>query len=280
MRSMKSSQLDIKTFTDYRAFLKTYAYEAKKRNGQWTLGVWAHQLELKDTSSLTKIINGQRHPGVDVANKLCTFFKFNSRDRMYFNDLVALYKNQDNPRLCVALLEKMGKKFPQSDLAIIDTRSFEFFSLWYALPLREMVRLPWFKEDHEWLASQFKFKVTAPEIRKALDLMLSIGLLKREEGKLEISHGRVTSTFDQKNEGIKIYHEKSLDNAKLALNEQELLMREFMACCMAFNVENMPKAKELIREFKEKFEELMEENNGTQIYQLQVQFYALTKENV
>ncbi|MGE3610243.1 MAG: DUF4423 domain-containing protein [Bacteriovoracaceae bacterium] len=274
---MKTSSLDIKTFTDYRAFLKTYAYEAKKRNGQWTLGVWANQLQLKDTSSLTKIINGQRHPGREITKKLCTFFKFNNRDSLYFNDLVTLYKNQNNPRLCVALLEKMGKKFPNSDLAIIDTRSFEFFSLWYALPLREMVRLPWFREDYEWLASQFEFKVTSLEIKKAIELMLSLGLLKRESEKLQIAHGRVTSTFDQKNEGLKLYHEKNLDNAKISLREHDLMMREFIACCLAFNSENMPKAKELIREFKDKFEELMEENNGAQIYQLQIQFFALTK---
>lgn len=274
---MTTQRSDIKTFTDYRAFLRSYAYEAKKRNGQWTLGIWANQLGLKDTSSLTKILNGQRHPGPQVTEKLCKHFKFNLRDRAYFQDLVTLYKNQNNPRLCVALLEKMGKQFPQSDLAIIDTRSFEFFSQWYVMPLREMVRLPWFKEDAEWIASQFKFKVTVQEIKKALELLLTLGLIKREGSKLQIAHGRVSSSFDQKNEGLKIYHETMLDHAKTALKEQDILMREFLACCMAVNPENIAKAKELIREFKDKFEQLIEENNGPQLYQLQIQFFALTQ---
>jgi uncharacterized protein (TIGR02147 family) len=255
-----------------------YSLNAKKINKSWSYGVWAHQLNLKDTSSLTKILNGQRHPGSEIIKKLCTFFKFTHDDKNYFIDLVALYKNKDNPRLCVAILEKLEKKFPNSSFALIDTKSFEFFSRWYVLPLREMVRLPWFQEDGDWISKQFRFKVTATEIKKGIDLLLSLGLLNRNnEGKLLIAHGRVSSTFDIKNEGLQIYHENMLEHAKNALKDQEVLEREFIGCCLNINPKKISYAKELIRQFKDKFEKLMEEENGEQMYQLQLQFYALTQ---
>lgn len=275
---MRNFTKDIRTFTDYRAFLKLYAHNAKSLNGHWTFGVWAKQLELQDTSSLTKIINGQRHPGEQMTQKMCTFFKFGPKDSAYFKDLVALHKNQDNPRLCLALMEKMGKKFPNSDVAIIDTRSFELISSWYMLPLREMVRLPWFKEDAEWIAKQFKFKVTPSEIKKGLELLSSLELIKKDEtGKLIIAHGRVSSTFDQKSEGLKLYHESMLENAKSALKNQSVNEREFIGCSMNIRPENIERAKVMIREFKDKFEELLEEEDGPQMYQLQMQFFALTQ---
>lgn len=39
----------------------------------------------------------------------------------------------------------------------------------------------------------------------------------------------------------------------------------------------MALAKEMIREFKNKFEKIMEEEDGDQVYQIQVQFFPLTK---
>lgn len=274
---MSKNIRDIKTFTDYRAFLKIYAHEAKLINGQWTYGVWAKQLNLKDTSSLTKIINGQRHPGDEITQKLCSFFKFNSKDSSYFKDLVSIYKNQNNPRLCLALMEKMGKKFPNSDLSIIDTSSFELVSAWYIFPLRELVRTPWFSEDYELISKHFKFKVTAVEIKKGIELLLKANLLRRDnQGKLEISHGRISTTFDQKNEAIQLSHKSMLENAQLALKTQNVHEREFIGLCLNIRPENIERAKILMREFKDKFEELLEENEGTQLYQMQMQLFSLT----
>ncbi len=39
----------------------------------------------------------------------------------------------------------------------------------------------------------------------------------------------------------------------------------------------MGKAKELIRDFKKKFEKLMEEETGDRVYQIQIQLFPLTK---
>jgi hypothetical protein len=69
-----------------------------------------------------------------------------------------------------------------------------------------------------------------------------------------------------------------LDRAKEALRAQDVLEREFLGCCMVIRPENVSRAKELIREFKDRFEELLEEDEGSQIYQLQIQFFGLTQE--
>ena len=87
------------------------------------------QLGLKDTSSITKIIQGQREPGAAITGGLIRYFKFSPKDAQYFQDLVRLRKIKTDPRLSVLLLEKMGKDHPDGALRILDDKSFQLLEL-------------------------------------------------------------------------------------------------------------------------------------------------------
>ncbi|MBC75309.1 MAG: hypothetical protein CME64_04770 [Halobacteriovoraceae bacterium] len=269
----------LQTYTNYKAFLLSYSEDAKKRNKKWTMGVWARQLGLQDTSSITKILNGQRHPGSKLTRKLSDFFEFEHDECQYFEDLVRLQKHGNDPKLCIAILERMEKLHPNAHMRIIDLSTFNLISHWYCLVIREMVRLESFKEDYEWISSKLNFKVTPKEVKKTINLLLELDLLQRDDaGKLDVNqHGRVHAGNDIASEAIKRYHEQTLENAKLAIRKFTPEEREFQASCFNMSRENMPKAKELIREFKSKFVKLLEEDKADDVYQVQIQFYPLTK---
>ncbi|MCO4753514.1 MAG: TIGR02147 family protein [Bacteriovoracaceae bacterium] len=269
----------VQTYTNYKAFLLSYSEDAKRQNKNWSLGVWARQLGLKDTSSITKILNGQRHPGDKLTKKLNEFFKFEHDESQYFADLVRLQKHGNDPKLCIAILERMEKLHPNAHLRIIDMSTFNLISHWYCLAIREMVRLERFKEDYEWISSKLNFKVTPKEVKKTINLLIELDLLERNsEGKLAINqHGRVHTNNDIASEAIKRYHEQTLENAKLAVRHFSTDEREFQASSFNMRRENMPKAKELIREFKSKFVKLLEEEKSDDVFQIQLQFYPITK---
>jgi len=58
-----------------------------------------------------------------------------------------------------------------------------------------------------------------------------------------------------------------------------LKQREVTSVTLNMNPEKMIQAKELIREFRIKFTELIEENPGTETYQFNIQFFPLTNLN-
>lgn len=269
----------LQTYTNYKAFLLSYSEDAKKQNKHWSFGVWARQLGLKDTSSITKILNGQRHPGEKLTQKLNAFFEFGHDESQYFADLVRLQKHGNDPKLCIAIMERMEKIHPNGHMRIIDMSTFNLISHWYCLAIREMVRLDSFREDYEWIASKLNFKVTPKEVKKTLSLLVELDLLERDsDGKLAINkHGRIHTSNDIASEAIKRYHEQTLENAKLAVRQFSTDEREFQASSFNMRRENMPKAKELIREFKSKFVKLLEEEKSDDVFQIQMQFYPITK---
>ena len=272
------TNVNVTQFTDYRSFLLAHAQDMKTSKKSWSYGAWAQSLGLKATSSITKIINGEREPGPQITEQLIQYFKFNAKQSQYFRDLVKLHKIKHDPRLSVLLMEKMGKEHPDAEIRIMDDKSFLVISNWYYLALREFCRMQDFKEDPEWISENLLFKVTSRDIIAAIKTLLSLGLLKRDKkGTLSLAEGRLDTTNDISSEAIKRYHEQMLENAKLALRKIDVRDREITSTSLLMSSANIDKAKELIRDFKMRFEKLMEEDSGDQVFQLQIQLFPLTK---
>lgn len=270
--------LSIRKFTDYRAFMAAHVQDLKRKRQDWSYGVWARQLGLKDTSSITKIMNGTREPGTQITESLISYFKFREKEALYFRDLVRLNKIRKDPRLSVLLLEKMSKQHPNSAHRLLDEKTFSVIANWFCLPIREMTRMAGFKDENDWIAKQLKFKVSARDVRQAIDSMIKLGLLKRtEDNRLEVAEGRLATTDDIASEAIKRYHEQMLENAKLAIRENSVHERELQAECLVINSENIEQAKQMIREFREKFSKTFEEEKGDCVYQIQIQLFPLTE---
>jgi len=277
-RVTNTIQLDVGKFADYRAFLLSHVQDQKRNNPDWTYGMWVKKLGLKDTSSITKIIQGRREPGTEITDKLVHYFAFKPKDAQYFRDLVRLHKIKNDSRLAVLLLEKMGKDHPDRAFRLIDDKTFTLISNWYCIAIREMVRLDEFFEDPNWISKRMNFKVTPTEVSKAIDMLLQAGLLRRDKNNnLKIAEGRFHTKNDFASEAIKRYHEASLDNARLAIRNLPVEQREITASVLTMSCENIPKAKELIREFKDRFCRLLEEDKGSGTFQIQIQFFPLTK---
>ncbi|MGZ3796230.1 MAG: DUF4423 domain-containing protein [Pseudobdellovibrionaceae bacterium] len=272
--------LNINQFTDYRSFLLAHVQDMKSTKKNWSCGVWTQTLGLKTTSSITKILNGERDPGPQITERLIHYFRFDTKQAQYFRDLIKLQKIKHDPRLSVLLMEKMGKNHPDAKLRIIDDKSFQVISNWYYLAVRELCRMRNFKEDPEWIAEEFLFKVTARETASAIKTLLALGLLVRNaKGHLCLAEGRLNTANDISNEAIKRYHEQMLENAKRALRTVPPNEREITSTTLVMSSSNMEKAKELIRDFKNNFEKLMEEDSGDRVFQIQIQLFPLTKKN-
>ena len=276
---MDASTLNIKHYGDYRDYLSAYFTLKKASNPSFSYGQWSKRLGLKGTSSLTKVIQGEREPGPVITEKIGKYFDFDATEMSYFSDLIRLSKLKDDPRLRMMVMEKMGREFPDAKLKVIDDKSSQIISDWFCLTIREMVRLQDFQEDLSWIQKRLLFPVEVPDIELAIKNLLHQGFIKRDRsGTLVTSAGLLHTTNDVSSKAIKQYHSQMLDNAKLALKDVDVSLREFSAETLTISTQKIPVAKELIRDFKAKFARLLEEQSGDETYQLQIQFFPLTKE--
>ena len=110
---MSRSSLEIMHYADYREFLQNYFHETKQKNPKWSYGSWAKKLGLKDTSSITKIIQGRREPGNKITEKLVSYFAFTGSEAQYFRNLIQL--NKIKPNLKFVFIKPWKKKALKSE---------------------------------------------------------------------------------------------------------------------------------------------------------------------
>lgn len=103
------------------------------------------------------------------------------------------------------------------------------------------------------------------------------GLLSFEDGQYRKSQSRVRTTEDISSLALKESHKETLEMGKVKLDEVEVMLRDFSAMTVAVDLEKLTEAKTIIREFRQKMMALLRDGNKTDVYQLAIQFYPLTK---
>ena len=169
--------------------------------------------------------------------------------------------------------------FAKKELHLLETDTFDAISNWYFFAIRELTQIKGFKEDYRWISERLGKKITPQEAKKAIETMVRLHLLKRsKEGSLEQTQEQVTTTVDISSEALKQFHHEMMTLADQSLRNVPVEKREMTSVTLNIDPQKMKKVKELIREFRIRFTDLMEENPGKETYQLNIQFFPLTHE--
>lgn len=268
-------------FTDYRSFLKSHLDEQKKHSRTFTLGRWAKELGLANTAVLTNVLNGKRNPGPKVTEALVDYFGFRQKEEGYFRNLILLHKSRGNPTLHVHLREKIRNANPKAAAEILDDKSFSAISNWLYYAVREMVNLPDFLNDPDWIVERLFFKVPKKQAQKTLEDLVSLGLLIADKsGKITQKNSQITTTEDVRSEAIQRFHEAALNLSQRAVREVPVEKRDLSSITFPFCPEDLPRLKRKLEMFRKEILEIFERtNDGEEIYQLNLQLIPLTQES-
>ncbi|MEQ1666138.1 MAG: TIGR02147 family protein, partial [Bdellovibrionales bacterium] len=206
---------NIFNYSDYRTFLRDHVQTQKESKPLWSLGQWSRRLEFANTSVLTNILNGVRHPGQNIVERFVDYFQFSDEENNYFRNLVRLQKKYSDPELRVLIMEKLKNSHPEKKFKLLDDETFQMISKWHYYAIRELVNLSDFKEDIAWIRARLKFEVSIPDIKKALKDLERLSLLARDaKGCLMYAGGSVRSSTDVALEGLKRFHEEMIAIAR------------------------------------------------------------------
>lgn len=112
-----------------------------------------------------------------------------------------------------------------------------------------------------------------------LNNLITCGLLVHGKSGLEKAHSSVRTTEDVASAALKKGHIETLEMGKEKLEEVNVALRDFSSMMVAIDPEKVPEAKVIIREFRQKLSALVKNGHLTEVYQLAIQFYPLTKQN-
>lgn len=238
----------------------------QRANPQYSLRAYAKYLGVH-SSTLSQVLTGKR--GLPIKNAAVVASKLNlgPKERTLF--LESLYQLKTS--LDDIKVEQNDNRY------MLDESYAKVIAEWEHYAVITLFDIDGFNADAEEISKRLGIHKNRAEV--VLNNLLTCELVKtNEEGLLVKAHSSIRTTEDVTSKALKDSHIETLEMGKNKLEEIEVDLRDFSAMTIAMDLERMPEVKTIIREFRQKMLALLRDGKKTDVCQLSIQFYPITKQ--
>jgi uncharacterized protein (TIGR02147 family) len=252
--------------TYYILKLKENLSLKQRSNPHYSLRAYARDLGLH-SSTLSQVLKGKRSLPVKNSLEVVTKLNLGPKERTLF--LESIYQNKS--RLDDIKVDEVDDRF------MLDESYYKAIAEWEHFAFLDLIELEDFKSDLNYIAAKLGITINRAEV--VINNLLQLGLMKIEEDEFVRIYENIRTTEDIKSQALKAAHLETLDLGKEKLEKVDVTLRDFSSMTLAIDPEKMNEAKAIISEFHQKFEALFKDGEKSEVYQLAIQFYPLTKKS-
>jgi uncharacterized protein (TIGR02147 family) len=275
---ISSHGVSIYDYGNFRDFLRDTYLRAKATNRKFSFRYFARIAGFSSSNFLMLVMNGRRNLSPESAGQIARGLKLNKEETEFFANLVRLNQAkaaEDRQLYAQALVRSRTFK----KLHPLKESQFNYYKHWYFVLVRELVGLPGFKEDPEWISARTIPQITPAEARRAIEELLALGLIKRgPRGRLVQSEAKITTSDEVASGSIAHFHREMMKRAAEAIDAVPRENREVSSVTFLTSRESARKVKEMIQNFRK---EIVQVLSGAEtpdcVYQLNFQLFPLAK---
>jgi len=267
----------IYAYDDYRKFLGDLYSYFKIQNKKFSLRYFSRTAGFKTHSFLKEVIEGRSNLSKDSINKFAKAFKLAAAETDFFENLVFLNQAssaEEKKQYVEAILRSRAyrKIYPLKE------HQLRYCTHWYYVVVREMVNLPTFREDPQWIAENTIPSITAKEALEAIEELLKLILLKRNEnGRLVQSETILASADEVASTLVAQFHRQFMSKASESIDRIPRENRDISSVTFRVSRQTAKSIKEKIQKFrKELMEEASQDRQPEGIFQLNLQLFPVT----
>jgi uncharacterized protein (TIGR02147 family) len=203
--------------TDYRQYLQEFFADRKAVNPRYSYAVFARQAGFKTKAAMHRIVSGKRNLSKDALFKVAQAMQMDGKAFAYFQTLVA-YSHAKDPGEKSFFFRKILEANPRSPAQRLREDGYEYFARWYFSTLRELLPLIRFKGDYAALGRMLRPAISAAKARKAVELLLRLGLIEKSRTGFRATTQALTSGGDATALALRDFHRQNMDLAKEAID--------------------------------------------------------------
>lgn len=264
-------------FDNYRRYLQAYYHYRKAANPGFSHRVFARKAGYRSSSFLKHVMDGKRNLTDTMIVNFAKALDLDAAETRFFRQLVRLNQARTvEDRQQIASQIMRSKTFRR--LNSLSQSHFEYWSHWYNVAIRELVALPGFREDPEWIAAALRPQITPQEAARSLQILQELQLLRRDaQGRLCQVDRDVGSGDEVINASLAHFHKEMIRRAGEALDRFEREARQITAVTMSLNDEGEQIVRQMIHEFRKDLLAVSDRySNPTRIVQINFQLFPLT----
>lgn len=278
---MSLKQLTVPPFdySDYRVFLSDLTAQWKSDHRRWSYAVFSREVGYAAPNYLKQIVEGKRSLSRKAAIKIIEYFSFNKQEGDFFLALVD-FNQAKNDRMRDGAFRRMQscQKISDEKKKAVDLH--RFYTEWHNPVIREMVQIPAFKEDPEWIGKALSPTIPEHEAERAVRFLKSSGHVIEREGKLEQAEPVNSTGPEIASLAVANYHRAMMDLAKESLDRLPAEKRNLSSLTMALSKETYEKIVTEIYTFQDRIIEMaVNDSTPDEVFQLNFQLFPTTEIN-
>ena len=261
-------------FIDYRKFLEHYYKEKKKSSRHFSYRFFAQKTGINSPSFLKHVIDGKRNLTTPAIEKFCNALKLTKKETIYFKHLVLFNqaKTSSEKQEHYAVLRSMSHTVKES---VLKSSQFDYFDKWYSVIIRELVCLYDFKDDYKKLAKAIAPPITASEAKKAVKILLKLGLIKYKKDGTYVQSSQALAVDDTiTSMAVRSFTERMLEHAKSALHTFDKSERHISGITLGISKATYEVLAAEIDAFKDRVKTIVNrDEHSSQVYQINISLF-------
>ncbi len=262
---------------DYRAYLKAYYEEQKRRTRYFSYRYFARKAGINSSSFLKSVIDGKRNLTPAAAEKFCKALKLTAKEATYFRHLVMFNQARTavEKQEHYAVLRSMAGGVEE---AVITSPCYDYYSNWYNSILRELVCLHDFGDDFAALARAVRPPITEAQARRSVELLLRLKLIRKtENGRYEQTNTAIIADETMGALGLRTFVGWMARYTETALNEYTRDERYVSSITMGVSRATYDMLVAEIEAFKDRLKTIINQDQAAaRVYQLNLGLFPMS----
>lgn len=267
--------LSVYRYLDYRAFLRDYYVEGKTRGLSYRS--ISRRAGVKSSNYFKLIIDGQRNLTDQMAVKFGAAVGLEGTALDFFCDLVR-FEQAKTTSARAAAYERLSSFRRYREIRHLDVAQADYHSKWFIPAVRELSQLKSFVPEPQWICEILRPKIKLSEAKRALQVLLELGLLvEAEEGGVKPADSLVTTGAETRNVHVVNYHRSMIRMGAESMDRFAAVERDISGLTLTVGAGGVKALKERLARFRRELLELSElEKNPEQVVQINVQPFPLS----
>jgi uncharacterized protein (TIGR02147 family) len=265
-------------YLDYRAFLRDHYASKKASSRAFSYRSFSKRAGVSSPNYLKLVIEGKRSLSPKMAERFAHACGLDAEASRYFSHLVGFNQAKTSTERAQYYDKLTGfRRYQQAHK--LELAHAAYYSEWFMPAIRELVALPQFREDPEWIADQLIPRISPVQAQRALDTLIQLKLVRRgAAGRLEQSDVLLSTGAETQGLHIVAFHRAMTQRAMEAIDLVPKPERDISSLTLLLGRGGLKLLKERVQQLRRELLELAAlEKEPEQVLQLNLQLFPLSR---
>ena len=246
-------------YLDFRAFLRDWYAWRQAQDPKFSRRQFARLAGKRSPGLLTTVMEGDRQLTPPMVRAFAQAMELSADEAAFFGALVQLDQASDSMTRNEAWRRVSASKAFR-EARPLQGASVEYLSHWWYPVVRELAHRHDFVPDPSWIAKHTRPPITEAQARRAVEVLLRLGLLREdEEDGLVPADGVLTTPHEVEGMAVHNYHLGMLERAAESIERFEPELRHLVAATLPVPESLVPVIKQELNALQERLGDLAEQ---------------------